>query len=374
MDSAPSNHPDLTLHHLEEDVLERSKTIPSAWYVHPSYHDLDRKFVFSRSWQYVCSSARLPGAGDYVTDIIAGNPIILVRDKDGVLKAYYNVCKHRGGPLAMDECGHAKVLQCKYHGWTYLLDGSLRGVPRFDRTELFDKKDFGLTPIAVREWQGMVFLCLEPSFAPPFEEVVAGIAERISPLSLADLQFHKRDVYKVESNWKVYVDNYLEGYHIPLVHPGLMTVLDFRSYQTETHAHYSLQNSPIKEGDHAYGSSSDQAYYYFIFPNMMLNILPGRLQVNRVDATRPDGCATVFDYYYSDISQTNLDGKIKEDLAFSDLVQAEDVEICEYVQRGLSSNAYDQGRFSYDLEGGVHHFQQSLKRSYRVAREALLTK
>ena len=105
---------------------------------------------------------------------------------------------------------------------------------------------------------------------------------------------------------------------------------------------------------------------------MMLNIMPGRLQVNRVDALRSNACSTVFDYYYSSITQDDLDGRIKDDLAFSDLVQQEDVEICEYVQRGLSSKAYDQGRFSYDLEGGVYHFQLSLKRSYRQAREALL--
>lgn len=367
-----ANFPDLSLDHLEEEVLERSKTIPSAWYVHAAYHDLDREYVFSRSWQYVCSASQLKSNGDYVTDLIAGNPVIVVRDTEGVLQAYFNVCKHRGGPLAMDTCGHAKVLQCKYHGWTYLLDGSLRGVPRFDRTELFDKKDFGLTPIAVKEWQGLVFLCLEPSLAPPFEEVMAGIAERIFPAKLDQLQFYKRDDYPVEANWKVYVDNYLEGYHIPLVHPDLMSVLDFRSYQTETSTHYSLQFSPLKDGNHSYGSSSDQAYYYFIFPNMMLNIMPGRLQVNRVDARRANACSTVFDYYYSSIAGEDRDGRIKDDLAFSDHVQQEDVEICEYVQRGLASKAYDQGRFSYDLEGGVHHFQQSLKRSYRGARQELI--
>jgi choline monooxygenase len=365
--------PDLTLEHLEEEVLERSKTIPSAWYVHPAYHEIDRKYVFARSWQYVCSTAQLKSSGDYVTDLIGGNPIIISRDKDGSLKAYYNVCKHRGGPLAMNSCGHSSVLQCKYHGWTYLLDGSLRGVPRFDRTELFDKKDFGLTPVAVKEWQGLVFSCLDPENAPAFETVVEGIAERIAPQDLSKLKFFKRDTYDVKANWKVYVDNYLEGYHIPLVHPDLMSVLDFRSYQTETYPYYSLQSSPLKDGDNIYGSSDDEAFYYFIFPNMMLNILPGRLQVNRVDASGEASCSTVFDYYYDSITEEDEAGRIKQDLAFSDQVQAEDIEICEFVHRGLGSNAYDQGRFSFDLEGGVHHFQQCIKRSYRFALNDLAT-
>ena len=359
--------PDLTKQHLAEDVLERSNTIPSAWYVHPDYHSIDRNYVFARSWQYVGSSKQLAEHGAYISDIIGSNPVIISRDKDGSLKAYYNVCKHRGGPLAMNRCGHSSVLQCKYHGWTYLLDGSLRGVPRFDRTELFDKKDFGLTAIGVKEWNGLVFVCLEPEKAPAFEEVLDGIRERIAPLDLSALSFYKRDTYDVKANWKVYVDNYLEGYHIPLVHPDLMSVLDFRAYKTETFPHYSLQWSPLKEGDNIYGSSADQAYYYFIFPNMMLNILPGRLQVNRVDSRGVNECSTVFDYYYDSVTEEDVNGRIQQDLAFSDHVQAEDIEICEYVHRGLDSNAYDQGRFSYDLEGGVHHFQQCLKRAYRAA-------
>ena len=205
----------LTDEALEEAPLARSKTIPSAWYVHPDFHAFDRDVVMARTWQYVGPAERVRHHGDFMSDIIAGNPIVVIRDKEGELQAYFNVCKHRGGPLAMEECGHSKVLQCKYHGWTYLLDGSLRGVPRFDRTELFDKKDFGLDAVAVREWQGMIFCCLEPEKAPPFDEVIDGIVERIAPLEMASLDFHQRDRYDVRANWKVYVDNYLEGYHIP---------------------------------------------------------------------------------------------------------------------------------------------------------------
>ena len=360
--------PLLTDEALEEAPLARSKTIPSAWYVHPDFHAFDRDVVMARTWQYVGPAEHVRHHGDFMSDIIAGNPIVVIRDKEGELQAYFNVCKHRGGPLAMEECGHSKVLQCKYHGWTYLLDGSLRGVPRFDRTELFDKKDFGLDAVAVREWQGMIFCCLEPEKAPPFDEVIDGIVERIAPLEMASLDFHQRDRYDVRANWKVYVDNYLEGYHIPLVHPDLCDVLDFRSYQTDVMQHYSLQHSPFRDDDNIYGTPDEQAYYYFIYPNIMLNILPGRLQVNRVDAKGWNACQTVFDYYYTpDILAEDPD-RIQADRAFADQVQDEDIDICERVQQGLESRAYDQGRFSYDLEGGVHHFQQCLKRSYRNAR------
>lgn len=133
--------------------------------------------------------------------------------------------------------------------------------------------------------------------------------------------------------------------------------------------HYSLQHSPLKDDDNIYGSASEQAFYYFIYPNIMLNILPGRLQVNRVDPQAWNACQTVFDYYYTSETLAADPGRIQADRTFSDQVQAEDIDICERVQAGLESRAYDQGRFSYDLEGGVHHFQQLLKRSYRNARE-----
>lgn len=349
---------------LAEEPLARAKTIPSAWYVDPEFHALDRNAVMARTWQYVGPASRVAEHGDFMSDVIAGNPVVIVRDKEGELNGYFNVCKHRGGPLAMEECGHAKVLQCKYHGWTYLLDGSLRGVPRFDRTELFDKKDFGLDAVAVQEWQGMIFACLEPQEAPPFDEVIAGIEERISPMDLSALKFDQRDRYSVKANWKVYVDNYLEGYHIPLVHPDLMGVLDFRSYQTVMKEHYSLQFSPFRDEDNIYGAPGEEAFYYFVYPNIMFNILPGRLQVNRVDALTHATCSTVFDYYYLNPDPE----RIEQDRQFSDQVQDEDIDICQRVQAGLESRAYDQGRFSYDLEGGVHHFQQCLKRSYRRAR------
>ena len=359
----------LTDEALAEAPLARSKTIPSAWYVDQAFHRFDRDAVIARTWQYVGPAERVRNHGDFMSDLISGNPIVIVRDKEGELKGWFNVCKHRGGPLAMEECGHSKVLQCKYHGWTYLLDGSLRGVPRFDRTELFDKKDFGLDPVAVREWQGMIFCCIEPEHAPPFDEVIAGIIDRIAPLELSGLGFHQRDRYDVKANWKVYVDNYLEGYHIPLVHPDLCDVLDFRSYQTDTMEHYSLQHSPLKDDDNIYGTADEQAFYYFIYPNIMLNILPGRLQVNRVDAQAWNACQTVFDSYYTSETLEANPARIQADRTFSDQVQDEDIDICERVQAGLESRAYDQGRFSYDLEGGVHHFQQRLKRSYRNARD-----
>ncbi len=355
--------PDVDARSLEMPPIERAETIPASWYVDDRFHALDRETIFGQQWQYVSPASDLDAPGGYVQIDVAGNPVVIVRGKDDAIRGFYNVCRHRGGPLVMDECGQTNVLQCKYHGWTYLLDGSLRGVPKFDRAELFDQKDYGLIPVETAVWEDLLFVNLADD-PPPLSDVLNGIRERIAPIELGVLQFVQRATYDIDCNWKVYVDNYLEGYHVPLVHPELCDVLSYRDYVTETYEHYSLQYSPLnKQRDNSpYGGTDGAAFYYFVFPNIMLNILPGRLQMNAVLPLAPDRTRVVFDYFYdADTTQSN----IEDDIAFSDRVQQEDISICEHVQRGLQSKAYDRGRFSVEMEQGVYHFQRLLKRTYR---------
>ena len=350
---------------LAHDPIERAETIPSSWYVDRAIHDFEREAIFLRSWCYVGHVGALANAGDYLTATVADNPIIVVRGKDETIRAFYNVCRHRGGPLATDHQGNGRMLRCLYHGWTYRLDGTLRGVPRFDRSELFDKEDYGLVPVEVAEWEGLLFVRLEKGDVE-LEEMTEGIRERIAPLRLGAMSFHARVVYDVACNWKVYVDNYLEGYHIPLVHPELCRTLDYAAYATDLARRYSLQHSPFRDasGDNAYGIVDGTAFYYCIFPNLMLNILPGRLQINLVLPTAPDRCSVIFDFYYDDVTSPEALARIADDLAFSDEVQKEDIDICEHVQKGLASRGYDRGRFSPECEEGVHHFQGLIKEAY----------
>jgi len=347
------------------DVLpvERADTIPARWYHDPAFVPLEREAVFARTWQHVGHASQLPNPGDHLTATIAGKPVIVVRAGDGGLHGFYNVCRHRGGPIALKD-GHATMLQCRYHGWTYRLDGMLRGVPHFNRTELFDKKDFGLLPVRIAEWQGLVFVHLDDA-PSPLETFVEGIAERLGPTRLDRLRFAGRTDYEARCNWKVYVDNYLEGYHVPHVHPELCTLYDFQAYRTEITEWYSLQVGPLAGKDTPYGVSQGEALYYFLFPNLMLNILPGRLQTNVVVPLAPDRCRIEFRYYYAETEGDAARTIIAEDARFSDTVQDEDIEICERVQEGLSSGLYDRGRFSADMETGVHHFQSLLKQAFR---------
>ncbi len=354
--------PNIDPRDLEVLPVERASTIPAAWYTDPVFHEFEKRTVFARTWQYVGHASQIPRIGDHITTMVARKPVLVVRAGDGRLHAFYNVCRHRGGPLALKD-GHADMLQCRYHGWTYRLDGMLRGVPHFNRTELFDKKDFGLIPVRLEEWQGLLFVHLDPG-AEPLERFMAGIAERMAPMRFDDLAFARRVDYDARCNWKVYVDNYIEAYHVPHVHPELCSLYDFQAYRTEVYDWYSLQVGPLSGSDTPYGVTSGEALYYFIYPNFTLNILPGRLQTNIILPVAPDRCRITFHYFYSNLEEAERRGIVNDDVAFSDAVQIEDIEVCERVQEGLESGIYDKGRFSPEMETAVHHFQSLLKRTF----------
>lgn len=368
--------PDLTVDELTIDPLERAETIPSSWYTDQQFFEFERGAIFATTWQLAGHHDRLRGPGDYLRASVAGNPVIIVRGKDNLVRAFYNVCRHRGGPIAIEESGTCNALQCKYHGWTYTLEGMLRGVPQFDRVELFDRKDYGLIPVDFTAWEGLIFVGMPGAGKVDLQSKLEHIRKRIAPIDLGRKKFFRRVAYRLNCNWKVYVDNYLEGYHLPYVHPELCTILDYQQYVTETFDYVSLQYSPLNR-DNFYGSMKPGAppaatgadgagaFYYFIFPNIMLNILPGRLQTNVVLPLAHNRTEVVFDYYYDHVTSEEATRAIEQDIEYSDRVQQEDAEICERVQQGLESVAYDRGRFSVEMERGVYHFQCLLKEAYR---------
>lgn len=354
---------DFPIEEFSIEPIERAETLSSRFYSGERIHQIEQDHIFSRHWQYAGHVSQLTKPGDIVVANLSNTSIIIVCGDDGKLRAFYNICRHRGGPLATEQC-NAPMLQCRYHGWTYRLDGSLRGTPRFNRVDLFDKNDFGLFPVVLEQWEGLLFASKIPPKQSP-EHFFNRIAERIRPESIASKKFAQRVVYHVKCNWKTYVDNYLEGYHVPYVHPELCNLLDLQEYLTETSEWYSLQYSPLKENDTVYGSG--EAFYYFLYPNFMLNILPGRLQTNLVVPTSHNTCDVIFDFYYDEIASAEAQKRLSEDIAYSDNVQKEDIDICERVQKGLESHIYDKGRFSPETELGVYHFQSLLKKQYRSA-------
>ena len=326
----------------------------------------ERDAVFARGWQFVAHASQLAGAGDHAVTEVAGVPLLLVRGTDGVLRALHNVCRHRAGPLAICDGRAAKALHCRYHGWTYALDGRLRSAPEMDGADAFSVDTIRLPEASVAIWRGLVFAALEPQQPRDFESLVEGIAPRLAAAGIDAHGFEAfehsgRVSYDIACNWKLYVDNYLEGYHLPRVHPALNRMLDYRQYRTETASWHALQSSPIRE---SHGKAPGQeALYCWLWPNTMLNVLPDRLQTNRVLPLAVDRCRVVFDYFHAPrVPQSARDA----DRTFSDEVQREDIGICEAVQRGVACGSYDAGRLNPLRESGLFHFHELWRAAFRV--------
>jgi len=342
--------------------LERARTIPNSWYTSAEVYSLEHSAVFARSWQAVGRSEQVSGPGSFLTANIAGEPILVVRGEDGGLRAFSNVCRHRAAPIVNEACGSATKLRCRYHGWTYDLTGKLLGTPEFEGVQDFRKDEMGLPPVAVAEWGPFVFVQL----APPLET----LADFLRPLpswaeargGLGTLKWHARKTYDLACNWKVYVDNYLDGgYHVNTVHPGLAGVLDYREYRTACDGRTVVQSSPMKPGPGAAGRTrtGDLAAYWWLWPNFMLNFYSGVMDTNLVLPLALDRCRVIFDFYFA---QGASSGFVSDSVSVADQVQAEDVGICEAVQRGLASRSYNTGRFSVKRENGGYYFHQMLGR------------
>jgi len=385
------------------EQIECAWTLASRFYTDPHILEIEREKIFRRTWQLVgtldqaCGEAIVPGAGtvegkkvkrtisdpeSYFTADVAGEPIIVVRDKAGTLRAFSNVCRHRAGPIALGS-GCKNVLRCQYHGWTYTLDGRLIGTPDVEGVEFFDRSAMGMVPLRLATWEKSIFVNLDgagcnekiatesqsaPRAVPGLAEVLGKIPEQARGFQFEGLHFAERRDYVVDCNWKVYVDNYLEGYHIPIAHPGLMREIDYAQYRTDTYRYYSQQFAPLRamkasdtgERFYAPGTGLQEALYFWIFPNLMLNIYPDNISTNVIVPLSHDKTLTIFEWFFHDVDSPKTKERIAKAVAFSDEVQQEDILLCENVQKGLRSATYDRGRYSVKRENGVHHFHMLL--------------
>ncbi|MES2521203.1 MAG: aromatic ring-hydroxylating dioxygenase subunit alpha [Gemmatimonadota bacterium] len=349
--------------------IEHASTIPARLYNDPVYLELERERVFAHTWQLAGRAEQVDEHGKFFTTTVGNDSIVVVRDGEAI-RAFHNVCLHRAGPVASG-CGKRNTMQCKYHGWTYTLAGDLMHAPEMEGTCAFTPADMRLRPVPTATWGPLVFVNVDGK-APPLAEVMEDIPARVAGFECERMRWVASKAWDIVCNWKVYVDNYLEGYHLPVVHPGLHKELDYDNYRVEPRRFFSVQHAPLRP---VHGGASGRLYdpakaavgeavYVWMFPNTMLNVYMGQMQTNVVIPLAHDRTRVVFDWYTSTPPATDAERDEWAKLtSFSDVIQDEDIEICEAVQRNLRSRVYDRGRYSAKRENGVHHFHSLLHES-----------
>ena len=347
--------------------LALARTIPAAWYTDPRIAALEQRAVFSRSWQMVGRIDQVREPGQYITAAVGGEPIVVVRGSDRVLRGFFNVCRHHAAAVLTGAAGCVRMLRCPYHGWTYTLEGALLGTPEWAGVDGFDRAANGLAPVECASWEDWVFVKLDRG-GPSLESFLgADLVARIGGLGLSGLCWFERRRYALSCNWKVYVDNYLDGgYHVPHLHKGLASIIDNAAYAIETGERHCVQSSPLVSAARDDGDAltaavrqGERAHYMWIYPNFMLNAYEGVLDTNLVVPLGVDRTEVIFDYYFADGSEASRARNLAS-IAVSEQIQEEDVAICESVQRGLASRSYDSGRLSVRREAGEHLFHRLL--------------
>ena len=343
--------------------LESGLTLPASWYSDPEVLRLEQERIFGRCWQYAGSLSQLAEPGSYFTCRAGATPIVLVRTRDGDLRGFVHVCRHRGHEIA-EGCGRRETLQCPYHAWTYDLDGSLRAAPRSEREAGFDRADWSLRPVLVDTWGPLVFV--NPDLgAAPLQETLGELPQEMSERGLdpSGLEYRGRSRdWVINANWKLVVENFLECYHCPVAHKTFSRLVDVDpdAYRLTTSRWYSSQYGPVPENakDLPYQPNGEihSSQFHFIFPNWTLNTLPGPAHVRIIvfHALDAERTASFVDGFWA---PGTSDETIQEITDFGLVVGTEDVGLVESVHRGLRSNAIEQGRLLLDSEHLIQHFQ-----------------
>ncbi|WP_338549401.1 aromatic ring-hydroxylating oxygenase subunit alpha [Roseovarius phycicola] len=355
----------------------KSLSLRAEAYVEPRWYDIDQKAVFAKTWQWVCHFEKLRNPGSYLTTQIAGHPIAIVRDREGALRAFYNVCKHRAHELLSGE-GETTRIMCPYHAWVYKLDGQLVRAPETENLQDFDMGQICLDQVQVEEFCGFVFVNLDPEAASLSEQ--SGDLEteiRHWAPDIEQLTFGRRLTYDIKSNWKNVVDNFLECYHCPTAHKDFCDLVDMDSYKVTTHGIYSSHMADAGKGTNtAYDVSNATVRthaVWWLWPTTCLMRYPGRssMIVLNIIPVGPDRTLETYDFFLEtpDPDPMELDAMRYLD----EVLQVEDINLVESVQRGMNTPAFTQGRIVNDPSGSgksehaVHHFHGLVLDAYERA-------
>jgi choline monooxygenase len=340
-------------------------TLPWSWYSDPELLRREQERIFRRAWQYVCPADLVADRGTFCAGSLGNVPAVVVRDRGGTLRAFLNVCRHRGSILAEGH-GRRETLQCRYHAWTYGLDGSLRAAPRSEQEPGLETDELGLYPLAVETWGPLVFVNPDPG-AATLAESLGPVTELLArEIDVESLRFRRRSEFELACNWKVAVENYLECYHCPVAHAGFSAVVDVRpeAYRLETYERSSSQFGPLRPGRDSGPRSVSEGQFHWLWPVTKLYAMPGpqNLAAGPVTPVGPERTAGFIDYFFCDDGTD--DAEVEELIDFDDQVGREDRVLVEAVQKGVRSGLLEEGRLLPESERLLAHF-------HGLVREAL---
>ena len=356
------------------DEPRKSLSMHKNAYIDPHWLDVEKKEVFHKSWQFLCHEENLRAPGSYVTMNIQGQSIVAIRDKKGTLRAFYNVCKHRGHEL-LSGSGTTKRVICPYHAWSYDLDGQFLEARQSNFMDNFNAEDFCLDQVKIEIFCHMVFVNLDPN-AQPLAEESGDLGKEIMNFApdLDRLTFSHRLTYNIKANWKSVVDNFLECYHCPVAHRDFCTLIEMDTYKVTTHGIYSSHMAKAGRTDNkAYstdGAEVTDHAVWFLWPNTTLMRYPGsgNFMVWRFYPVGPEETYEEFDFFFEK-SEPSAD-EVEAIKFIDDVLQPEDIGLVESVQRGMQTPAYQQGRYMVDpndsglSEHAVHHFHSLIRKAY----------
>ncbi len=341
--------------------LAANSTLPARYYYEPEIYAQEETRIFQRNWFCVGRGSDVPKAGDYIVRRVGGESVIVLRGEDGVVRAFFNVCPHRGNRLCPNDHGHLKgrSVICGYHGWTFALDGRLVGTPKMAATEGFDRGAYGMRGMAVHEWEGFVFVNMDEKPAPPFVPNLGNIGARLHAYNMGKLVAAHRKSYDAKANWKLVVENFTECFHCPSVHPELCDIIPgFRSgiiqQENPGGAVYvdggnsmtftARTNRPListieTEDEGCFRSTT-------IYPNLLLVMVPDHVEAYTLWPRGPKETTIVFEWLFEPETIARPDFDCSDTVEFADTVNRQDWTICEQVQEGVQSRAYKSGFYS----------------------------
>ena len=322
--------------------------LDARYYVDSGIFDAERQAIFRRHWQMLGPVCRVENPGDYLAVDVAGWKLFAIRGRDGVLRAFHNVCRHRGARLLPDGQGKTQLLRCPYHQWVYEQNGALRQAPCFGDDPCFNVSDWPLQKVQLAEWRGLLFVAIDPAvdLIDQLGDLPAEVADHPIETYLPTEQRR----FTMRSNWKTYTDNFVEGYHIPGIHPGFMKVIDFANFETVALEGLVRMTSPQKNGS-IYGGK-----WLWMWPNWTLSVFPGGMNTSRINPASVGSTELIYDFYFADVSVEGEASRRNTVEVNCDIVR-EDFGICEHTQNNYASGAYTPGPLSPRHEQSVAYFQ-----------------